>query len=181
MILHQYKIVFGGSMGAGKSSAIQSLSDIPVFSTEVINTDLNAHQKELTTVGIDYGEINLDTGVKIGLYGTPGQERFDFMWPLLCKGALGTIILIDHASHSALIALEFYLTKFKSYTENIVIGITHIDEHVGMSADIYHQWLLRNQYSYPLFFIDARKRQDILILAETLITSVEIKMSLTEK
>ena len=179
MILHQYKIVFGGSMGAGKSSAIQALSDIPVFSTEVVNTDVNAHQKELTTVGIDYGEINLDSNVKIGLYGTPGQERFDFMWPLLCQGALGTIILIDHSSHSTLMALEFYLTRFKSYTENIVIGVTHIDDNSSVSADIYHHWLAKQGYNYPLFFIDARNKRDILLLTETLITSMEVRMSLT--
>ena len=66
MILHQYKIVFGGSMGAGKSAAIQSLSDIPVLSTEALNTDVQSHEKLQTTVGIDYGEINLDDGLKIG-------------------------------------------------------------------------------------------------------------------
>ena len=178
MILHQYKIVFGGSMGAGKSSAIQSLSDIAVFSTEVLNTDLDAHQKELTTVGIDYGEISLDSGIKIGLYGTPGQERFDFMWPLLCQGAIGSIVLIDHSSHSALNALEFYVERFKTYTENIVIGVTHIDGRLGVSADSYHQWLLKKGYDFPLFFVDARNKNDILLLAETLMTCVELRADL---
>ena len=83
MILHQYKIVFGGSMGAGKSSAIQALSDIPVLTTEALNTDTAAHQKMQTTVGIDYGEITLEDGLQIGLYGTPGQDRFDFMWSVI--------------------------------------------------------------------------------------------------
>lgn len=178
MILHQYKIVFGGAMGAGKSSAIQTLSDIPVFSTEVPNTDIDAHQKELTTVGIDYGEISLDSGVKVGLYGTPGQERFDFMWPLLCQGAIGAIILIDHSSHSALNALEFYVKRFKSYTETIVIGVTHIDGRIGVSAEIYHQWLYKNDYDFPLFFVDARNKDDVLLLAETLMTTVEMKTDL---
>lgn len=62
MILQQYKIVFGGTMGAGKSAAINALSDIPVVSTEAVNTDLDAHSKYLTTVGIDYGEISLEDG-----------------------------------------------------------------------------------------------------------------------
>ena len=57
MILQQYKIVFAGSMGAGKTEAIRSLSDIPVLSTEALNTDQERHSKLETTVGIDYGEV----------------------------------------------------------------------------------------------------------------------------
>ena len=57
MILQHYKIVFAGTMGAGKSAAIQAISDINVLSTEALNTDTQAHHKALTTVGIDYGEI----------------------------------------------------------------------------------------------------------------------------
>ena len=55
MILQQYKIVFAGSMGAGKTEAIKSLSEIPVLATEAFNTDQAAHEKQQTTVGIDYG------------------------------------------------------------------------------------------------------------------------------
>ena len=98
MIIQQYKIVFGGTMGAGKSRAIKALSEIDVLSTEALNTDLESHEKMLTTVGIDYGEITLDDGVKVGLYGTPGQDRFDFIWAVICKGAIGTIVMIDHAT-----------------------------------------------------------------------------------
>ena len=107
MILQQYKIVFGGTMGAGKSAAIKTLSDIPVVATEAMNTDTEAHAKYLTTVGIDYGEIHLEGDIKIGLYGTPGQERFDFMWPIVCKGAIGAVILIDHTRAERLQDLHF--------------------------------------------------------------------------
>lgn len=65
MILQQYKIVFAGSMGAGKTEAIRSLSDIPVLLTEAFNTDQTSHQKLETTVGIDYGEVTLEDGLKI--------------------------------------------------------------------------------------------------------------------
>ena len=106
MILHQYKIVFGGSMGAGKSAAIKALSDIPVVETEAINTDINRHSKYSTTVGIDYGEIVLEDDTKIGLYGTPGQDRFDFMWSIVCKGAIGVSILIDHSCANRLQDLQ---------------------------------------------------------------------------
>ncbi len=54
--------------------------------------------KYLTTVGIDYGEISLEDGTKMGLYGTLGQDRFDFMWTIVCQGAIGTVVLIDHSN-----------------------------------------------------------------------------------
>ena len=127
MILQQYKIVFGGTMGAGKSAAIKTLSDIGVISTEAVNTDTQAHQKVLTTVGIDYGEISLDDNTKIGLYGTPGQGRFDFMWSIVCKGAIGIVILIDHSSSQRLKDLEYYLTAIEKLGTNNVKRKTHKD------------------------------------------------------
>ena len=96
--MQRLKIVFSGPMGAGKTQAISSLSDIPVVSTEVMNTDLDTNAKLLTTVGMDYGELTVDGGASIGLYGTPGQERFKFIWPILSQGALGVVILIDHSA-----------------------------------------------------------------------------------
>lgn len=177
MILHQYKIVFGGSMGAGKSAAILSLSDIPVLTTEALNTDTDAHQKLQTTVGIDYGEITLDDNVKIGLYGTPGQDRFDFMWSVICKGAMGTVILIDHAGENPLKDLEFYVSSFKEFTNNIVIGISHLDEKSERLTTIYREWLDHQQKCYPLFYIDARNKQDVLLLVETLIASIEVNLN----
>ena len=113
MILQRYKLVFAGSMGAGKSTAIQTISSIDVLSTEAINTDLNAHKKAQTTVGIDYGELILEDGNIVGLYGTPGQERFDFIWDIITEGALGVILLIDHTTENPIEQLNEYLTYYK--------------------------------------------------------------------
>lgn len=179
MILQQYKIVFAGSMGAGKTEAIKSLSEIPVLATEAFNTDSQAHNKMQTTVGIDYGEITLDDGVKIGLYGTPGQSRFDFIWPVICQGALGVILLVDHNSKVPLEELEGYLDTFKDYTRNIAIGITHVDENKEHSTSIYREWLIQNEYQYPLFFIDARKQEHVLLMIESLIAALEVNLRAT--
>ena len=175
MILQQYKIVFGGTMGAGKTAAIQALSDIPVISTEAVNTDLDAHNKYLTTVGIDYGEISLEDGTKIGLYGTPGQDRFDFMWTIVCKGAMGTVVLIDHSSPNRLKDLEFYLDAFQNYSNNIVIGITHLDVQDEQLLKIYYDWMSVNNRQYPLFAVDARQKDDVLLMIEALIASLEVQ------
>ena len=178
MIIQQYKIVFGGTMGSGKSSAIKALSEIDVLSTEALNTDLESHEKMLTTVGIDYGEITLDDGVKVGLYGTPGQERFEFIWAVICKGAIGTIIMIDHATENPLIDLEQYVQAFQPFGNNIVIAVTHIDRKPERTLSIYRDWLKTRELNYPLFFVDARQQDDVLLLVETLIASVEVHYGL---
>lgn len=179
MLLQQYKIVFGGTIGSGKTAAIKVLSDISIISTEAKNTDVQSHNKNLTTVGIDYGEINLEDGTKIGLYGTPGQDRFDFMWPIVCKGALGIVVLIDHSSNDRLKQLDFYLNTFKEYGHNIVIGITHLDKNDDQVLKIYRDWMALYNHEYPLFGIDARKKDDVLLMTEMLIASLEVQSNLT--
>lgn len=172
--MQRLKIVFSGPMGAGKTQAIASLSDIPVVSTEVQNTDLASHNKILTTVGMDYGELTLEGRTGIGLYGTPGQERFSFIWPILVQGALGVIILIDHSAADPLQDLTRYLQTFdKIYQGRIIIGVTQIDNKPELAFDIYRQWLRDNQRNLPIFPVDMRKKEDVLLLVETIITALE--------
>lgn len=180
MILQRFKIVFAGGMGAGKTEAIKSLSEIPVLQTEALNTDSARHVKLETTVGIDYGEITLDNNLKIGLYGTPGQSRFDFIWSAITKGAIGVVILIDHHTENPLLELESYLETFQNFTDNIAIGITHSDQlsEASKTTAIYKDWLIQNELFSPLFFIDARKKDDVLLLLEALITSIEINSNI---
>ena len=178
MIIQQYKIVFGGTIGSGKSRAIKALSEIDVLSTEALNTDLESHEKMLTTVGIDYGEITLDDGVKVGLYGTPGQERFEFIWAVICKGAIGTIVMIDHATENPLIDLDHYVQAFQPFGNNIVIAVTHIDLKPERTLSIYRDWLKTRELNYPLFFVDARQKDDVLLLVETLIANIEVHYGL---
>ena len=97
MILQQYKIVFAGSMGAGKTEAIRSLSDIEVLDTDVQATDETALLKEKTTVSMDVGVLNLGDGDKLRLSGAPGQERFDLMWEILAEQCKGVVVLLNHA------------------------------------------------------------------------------------
>ena len=71
----EYVVLAAGPMGAGKTTAIAALSEIPVVSTDAVNTDLARNAKATTTVALDYGEITLGDGDKVRLYGVPGQER----------------------------------------------------------------------------------------------------------
>jgi len=174
--MQRYKIVFGGGMGAGKSQAIQTISEITVFSTEAFNTDEVAHSKLLTTVGIDYGEITIEDQIKIGLYGTPGQGRFSFMWPVIAQGALGVIVLVDHSAADPLADLEVYLGAFSGENRAVIIGVTHVDVGGNSSLKAYRDWQIKNKKEYPIFAIDARKRSDVLLLVEAVIASLEVQL-----
>jgi signal recognition particle receptor subunit beta len=90
-MIQPLKLVVSGPVGAGKTSFVQSLSE-----TEVVETDEVASEdigKDRTTVALDFGTLTLD-GIPLYLFGTPGQDRFDFMWEILCEGALGMILLV---------------------------------------------------------------------------------------
>ena len=162
-------------MGAGKTEAIRSISEVDILSTEAFNTDEQSHSKALTTVGIDYGEIKLEDGIVVGLYGTPGQDRFDFIWSVICKGAIGTVILIDHSKKSALDDLKFYHDSFKEYVGNIIVGITHVDEDSEQLLKKYRDWMDMNNYLMPVFAVDARVKDDVLLMVESLIARAEVE------
>ncbi len=127
--MKQIKFIFTGPPGAGKTTAIAAISEFPPVSTDVLSTDDLAKTKEKTTVAMDFGQITLDNGLKIGLYGTPGQERFRFMWEILVQGGLGLIVLIDNRRPDPLKDLEIYLDNFSEFIDktDAVIGITCSD------------------------------------------------------
>lgn len=177
--MQEYKIIFAGSMGAGKTTSIQSLSDDDVVSTDVANTDKKTHSKMLTTVGIDYGQIILPPDIKIALYGTPGQERFKMIWRIVTQGALGAIVLIDSTSQNAPTELPYYVDFFHKHgMDNIVIGLTHTDLPNGyLSLDDCFDILDDSSLVFPVFNVDSREKDDVLLLIETLLASIEASIS----
>jgi len=89
------KIVVAGPFNAGKTSFIQSVSEIDTVSTERRITSQPEQVKEKTTVAMDFGRITVDEDLVLYLFGTPGQRRFDFMWEILAEGMLGFVVLVD--------------------------------------------------------------------------------------
>lgn len=89
------KIVVTGPFAAGKTTLIRTISEITVLSTERGITDDTRTRKAETTVAMDFGRITIDRDLVLYLFGTPGQERFDFMWEILGEGMLGYVLLVD--------------------------------------------------------------------------------------
>ncbi len=92
------KIVVTGPFSAGKTTLIRTISEITVLSTERGITDETRSRKAETTVAMDFGRITIDRDLVLYLFGTPGQERFDFMWEILGEGMLGFVLLLDAAA-----------------------------------------------------------------------------------
>ena len=92
------KIVVTGPFAAGKTTLIRTISEITVLSTEKDITDDTRSRKAETTVAMDFGRITIDRDLVLYLFGTPGQDRFDFMWEILGEGMLGYVVLVDARS-----------------------------------------------------------------------------------
>lgn len=175
MNIDSNKIIFTGPVGAGKTSAIAAISDEPPVSTDVNCSGDELKIKETTTVAMDYSYIQLDDGNRVHLYGTPGQERFNFMWKILCRGGLGLVLLINNDHPDPLSQLEFYLDEFGDFINEtgVVIGITRSGINDVATLDEYQDCLFKRNQIFPLFEIDGRSTDDIKILIHTLLTVLE--------
>ncbi|MEE9425210.1 MAG: ATP/GTP-binding protein [Methylococcales bacterium] len=173
---HKIKFVFTGSVGAGKTTAIQAISEVDTISTEAKPSEKSVvRRKPTTTVAMDYGELTIDGGQKISLYGTPGQRRFDFMCHILTEGALGLIILVDNTHDNPMGELDYFLNLNAAFLQNsaAVIAVSHFDEANQPSIDDYYQVLEERGDPWPVIHVDARNSDDVVMLLDTLLATLE--------
>src|SRR3954451_18542931 len=107
------KIVVTGPFAAGKTTLIRTISEITVLSTEKGITDDTRARKTDTTVAMDFGRITIDRDLVLYLFGTPGQDRFDFMWEVLGEGMLGYVLMVDASRPESVAEATTILAAFR--------------------------------------------------------------------
>ncbi|MBS2964966.1 ATP/GTP-binding protein [Actinocrinis puniceicyclus] len=160
------KIVIAGAFGVGKTTFVAAISEIPVASTEALMPvaaapadDVSfARGKTTTTVAMDFGRIAVDDGLTLYLFGTPGQDRFWFLWDDLARGALAAIVLVDTRNLAASWPAIAYFERRGDIPFTVVVNLfdgqlTHELAEVRDALDL--------SPGIPLTTADARDRRDV--------------------
>lgn len=175
----EHVILFTGPMGAGKTTAIRSLSEIEVVSTEAGNSERHIVDKATTTVALDYGEIVIGSDDKVRLYGIPGQKRFNFMWTILKKRAKGMVLLVNTDAPDPIGELTFFLDEFRELYDRggVVVGVTRSDVLDGPSLDDFHEALERTNPGLviPVFTVDPRESSQMQNMLLALVVNIEMR------
>lgn len=165
------KFIFSGPVGAGKTTAIKTLTGDEILHTDVKTSDSVAMRKETTTVAMDFGIVRLSNDELAHVYGTPGQERFDFMWDILSKNADGLVLLMDNSRKYPFRDLKYYLDAFKNLikTTPFIVGVTRLEaSDDSPTLKNYAYWLSQLDIQAPVIAVDARIEQDMQAIVEHL-------------
>jgi signal recognition particle receptor subunit beta len=153
------KVVVTGPFAAGKTSLIQTISDVTVLGTERTISDDTRSTKERTTVAMDFGRIEMGD-LSLFLFGTPGQKRFEVMWEILSEGMIGFVLLVNAADERSASEAAAQLETFRRYADvPFVVGVTHLDAP-GASLEEVRD-LLDLGDSVPVVACDPRSRADV--------------------
>jgi uncharacterized protein len=157
------KIVVTGPFDAGKTTFVRTISEITVLSTERGVTDDPGHRHSArTTVAMDYGRITLAPDLALYVYGTPGQQRFEFMGEILAEGMLGFVLLVDASRGSSLLEARRIREHFTAIAD--VPNVLVVNKMDGVLADGAVELIRREldlPADVPTVVADVRDRADV--------------------
>ena len=157
------KLVVTGPFDAGKTTLIGTITDSTVLSTERTVTHAGDRGSERTTVAMDFGRLGVDPDMALFLFGTPGQQRFGFMWDILAEGMLGFVLVVDAARPDSIAEAAQLRRRFTgSRSVPHVVAINKVAEdqdHDEMVARVRSE--LEVEPDIPVLVADARDREDV--------------------
>lgn len=159
------KIIVAGGFGVGKTTTVRSISEIAPLTTEAEMTSVavgvdrphDGSAKSTTTVAMDFGCVTIDRTLKLYLFGTPGQDRFGFMWDSMVHGALGALVVVDSSRLDDCHAAVDY---FERAGLPFVVAVNAFDGHTVHGVDEV-RWALAVHERVPVVTFDARVRVSV--------------------
>ena len=159
------KIVIAGGFGVGKTTTVASISEISPLTTEAemtaaaagIDDASGVPGKRTTTVALDFGCITVDESLKLYLFGTPGQDRFGFMWDDLSLGALGALVIVDSRRLDDCYPAVDYFERLQL---PFVVAVNRFDGLIAHELPAI-RWALAIDDDVPLVTFDAREKLSV--------------------
>lgn len=178
------KIVVTGPFAAGKTTLIQTISEVAIVGTERGVTDGTKDVKHRTTVAMDFGRLSFAEDLSLFLFGTPGQRRFEVMWEILSEGMIGFIVLVNAADERSVEEAGAILDTFREYADvPYVVGVTHLDETDESESAVLAR--VRELLELPEHVVpvrcDARAKDDVKDLLLKILVEVMTRLERAER